>query len=287
MTDRNTEITSALTEGEQATQAAETTLASKPGRREVTRIAVVAAMAASLLMCGVSVAISTLAYSSAAETSAAQQAQAKEFESNKKLAQQAYDSAREANAALIARGQAPVSIPAPGNDSAAFGDTLVASAAAQVLAQLGTRPTSAELGRGIAEYFVANPITPAGPSPGLISSALAGYLQTNPPLSGEPGKPGENGSNGEDGADGKDGADAPPVTDADIQRSFVDYVTANPGFLPRELCRAFGDNFNEAKDLTASDGRQFTLYGCITEVKPAPETTVVTPTSSSRGRPTP
>lgn len=269
-----------LSAGEDALGRAEHQLASKPGRREVTKISTVVAIVVSVLMGGVAITVSTLANSQAATTAAAQQAGEKQAAADRKLAQDAYQAAQDANQALKNRGQAPVSLPDPG--SADPTDTLVAAAAARVLAQLpDLRPSAAALGQAIAEYFISNPITPVGPTPGQISRAVAEYLEANPPAPGEDGAPGQSGTNGKDGANGKDGQ---PPTDAQIQQAFVAYVQANPEFLPGQLCKNYGQNFNKAKDLTSSDGTRYTLYGCITEVQPPVHTTTpTTPTPTFGG----
>jgi hypothetical protein len=267
---RDQALTDALATGNAALEQAAHDIDRKPDRREVAKIAFIAAVAVSMIMGAVAITVSGLAFSSASRASVAQQAAAKDQEAARKLAEQAYSSAQEANRALQERGQAPVPIPAP--DSSDPTDTLVAAATARVLAQLpDAHPTAAQLGAAVASYFIVNPVTPAGPTPGQISQALAGYLATSPPPSGPPGEDGKPGTDGKNGVDGKD---APPPTDAQIQQAFVSYVQANPEFLPQQLCRNYGQNFNQAKDLTSADGTRYTLYGCITEIQgPMPTST--------------
>lgn len=269
-TDRRDELVSALEDAGDAVQHAEKALDRKPGRREVTKIAVTAAIVISVIMGAVAIGVSTLAISEAARTSADQRAAAKDAETNRKLAESAYSSAQDANRALQNRGQAPVPLPPPGDEDPT--DTIVAAATARVLAQLpDTRPTAGQLAQAVAEYFILNPV---GPTPGQLSSSLAKYFADNPPPpgpagpSGQRGAPGQDGQPGADGQPGKDGVDGRTPTAEDIQREFVAYVQANPEFLPQQVCRNYGQNFNQAKDLVAADGTQYTLYGCITEVKP-------------------
>lgn len=266
--ERDQALNDALEVGGAALAQAAHDIERKPDRREVAKIAVIAAVAVSMIMGAVAIGVSVYAFSSATRASVAQEAAAKDQEASRKLAEQAYTAAQEANRTLQERGQAPVPIPVPDGDPT---DTIVAAATARVLAQLpDTRPTAAQLGQAVAGYFIANPITPAGPTPGQISQSLAGYLATNPPPSGPPGEDGKPGADGKNGVDGKDGA---PPTDAQIQQAFVSYMQANPEFLPRQLCRNYGQNFNQAKDLTSSDGTRYTLYGCITEVQPPAQST--------------
>lgn len=279
-TERRDELVAALDDADGAVEIAQQALDRKPGRREVTKIAIAAAIVISVIMGAVAIGVSTLAISEAARTSADQRAAAKDAEANKKLAESAYTSAQEANKALQSRGQNPVPVPPPTDEDPT--DTIVAAATARVLAQLpDQRPTAGQLAQAVAEYFIINPV---GPTPGQLSSSLAKYFAENPPPSGpagpsgQRGTPGQDGQPGKDGVDGRNGVDGRTPTAEDIQREFVAYVQANPEFLPQQVCRNYGQNFNEAKDLVAADGTRYTLYGCITNVVP-PATTVPTETT--------
>lgn len=253
----------------------------KPSRREVIRLAFIVAIVVALIMGGVAIGVSTLAFGEAARTAAEQEAVAKDLEKNQELARQAYEAAQAANASLTARGQATVPVPPPNPDDPTA--TIVAAATARVLASLppSPPPTADQVATAVANQLMLNP--PPGPSPAQVLTAVAAYLRDNPPPpgpTGPSGLPGADGKNGTDGKNGIDGRDAPPPTEAELQQAFVNYIQANPNFLPTQLCAAYGQNFNQAKDLVTQDGSRITLYGCITEVKPpeATEPTVVPPT---------
>jgi hypothetical protein len=275
MTERQQEVTGAVRDGETAATALAYEIEDRPKRRETVRIAVIAAVAITLIGVALSVFISAMALQSAAQVAAAQEATTRDIVASQKLAEDAAEAAAQANETLKSRGQAPVPIPPPDpNDPT---DTLVSAAAARVLAQLPEiRPSAAQLGAAVADYLIANP---PGPTAGQISGALAGYLATNPPPSGPRGPEGRPGSDGQPGADGTPGTpgqDAPPITSEQIQQAFVDYVKANPGFLAEQLCASFGDNWSEAKSLEAADGTKYSLFGCITEITPGPSLPIPT-----------
>jgi hypothetical protein len=281
--DRREQVRHAVLEGQEATVHAEQALDSKPGRPEVTRIALRAAFAVVAIGMALTLVIALFALNSAAKSAAAFETSQRDFKSNEKLAQQAFDTARQANEALSARGQTPVPIPAPdGNDPS---DTIVAAATARVLASLPREGVTAEkLGQGIAAYMLANPPAPGSATPGQISESLAGYLATNPPPSGKQGEPGTDGANGQDGKDGADGKDGRTPTPQDIQDQFVAFIQANPTFLASQLC--FGRTFENAKDLVAGDGSLITMYGCVvSSTPPVPPTGSTTSTTSSEGTP--
>lgn len=237
----------------------------RPSRREVAKIAVAAAIVFSLFGAGTSVAVSYYAMKAAARTEAAQQAAAKDAESDRALSQKAYTEALRANETLRARGQPTVVVPIPddGNSS----ETIVAAATARVLAQLPTlTPTAAQIAPAVADYFLTHPISPPpGPTPAAVATAVSDYLRENPPKPGVAGKDGQAGERG------------PPATDADIMRAFSAFVAANPDYLPSVLCLNRG-NFAEAKKLRADDGKLYSGYLCITET--------IVPTSSSSAVPT-
>ncbi len=173
-----------------------------------------------------------------------------------------------ANEQLAARGQAPVPIPLPGQ--ATDTDVIVSAATARVLAALpDARPTAAELGGGIAQYFAANPITPPGPTPLQISTALAGYLATSPPPSGpkgdsgENGQPGQPGQKGDPGDKGDTGEPGRPPTSEEIQAAFASYLRDNPN----ALCPK-GGVFAQLT-IAIEDGGTADVYTCVVETYPS------------------
>lgn len=119
---------------------------------------------------------------------------------------------QQANAELAARGQSPVAPPSPG---APDSDTLVAATTARVLAACQVC-SAAEIGRLVAVAVAAQPV---GPSPAELATAIANYLQANPPA------PGRNGDNGRDGDKGEPGR---PPTAEEIQDAVTAYLAANP-----------------------------------------------------------
>lgn len=178
-----------------------------------------------------------------------------------------------ANGELAQRGQPQVSIPTPG--TAPDTDVIVASAAARVLASLpDTTPSTTALGQAVARYVAANPITPAQPTPGQISSALAGYFTTNPPPSGPPGAtgaPGQNGANGADGQPGADGAPGRPPTAEEIEAAVGQYFAEHP----EALCPRGGSIAQLRVQL--ADGGSADTWQCVVATYPAPTTTPILP----------
>lgn len=187
---------------------------------------------------------------------------------------QAKASGDKANAELEARGQAAVPIPQPGQASDI--DVIVSAATARVLASLPSlHPTAAELGQAVARWFAANPVNPPGPTPLQVSSALAGYLVTNPPPSGprgETGVPGEPGQPGQPGEKGEKGDQGDPPTTEEIQAAFVQYVQEHPDVLcPR------GGSFAQLR-LQLADGGSADSWQCVVATYPPPTTTTTTDT---------
>ncbi|SEB43682.1 hypothetical protein SAMN04489727_1734 [Amycolatopsis tolypomycina] len=194
-------------------------------------------------------------------------------------AREAKASGDKANQQLAARGQATVPIPQPGQ--AADTEVIVSAATARVLASLpNLHPTAAELGQAVARYVAANPIQAPGPTPLQISTALAGYLATNPPppgpkgetgQTGEPGKDGEQGPKGDKGDRGEDGHT--PTTE-EIQQAFADYLRDHPDALcPR------GGTFAQLTVRT-EDGGTADVYSCVVATYPTtppPSTTPAPP----------
>ncbi|WP_432845965.1 hypothetical protein ACQPXB_35830 [Amycolatopsis sp. CA-161197] len=181
-----------------------------------------------------------------------------------------------ANTELQARGQPTVPIPNPG--TAPDSDVIVQSAAARVLASLSGRyVTFSELGGGIAQYFAANPITPAGPTPMQIFASLAAYFAANPPpagpqgLQGEAGQPGAQGEKGEKGEKGDKGD--PPTVD-EIQAAFVSYLHDHPD----ALCPN-GGSFAQIR-VQLADGGAADTWQCVVATYPAPSTTADPPSDT-------
>lgn len=184
-----------------------------------------------------------------------------------------------ANAELAARGQATVAIPQPGQ--APDTDVIVGAATARVLASLpDARPTAAALGAAVANFFAANPLSPPGPTPLQISTALAGYLATSPPPAGPqgetgvPGQPGQPGEKGDQGDQGDRGPDGHTPTAQEIQTEFAAYLRDHPDALcPR------GGTFAQLS-IATEDGGTADVYTCVVETypnTPAPTTTTNPP----------
>lgn len=273
--ERQAEIDAAQVTATDAVHAVREHVGDKPDRSEVTKIAILVAIIASVIMGGVAIGVSALAFSSASATAASQQAAEKDAASNKAIAQQAFEQATAANKALAARGQQTVPVPAPDADNAS--DSIVAAATARVLAQMPIHPTAAELGEGIARYMAANPVTPLGPTPAQVAAGAAVYLAQNPPSAGPPGASGQPGANGSNGANGQPG---PAPTEDQIQNAFVDYVTAHPAI----LCTGASATPvapTLIPDLRSVSGTTYTVYGCVVSTG----TETPTPTSTPTGFP--
>jgi hypothetical protein len=179
-------------------------------------------------------------------------------------AKDAKDAGDKANAQLAARGQATVPIPQPGQ--ATDTDVVVSAATARVLASLpNLRPTAAELGEAVARYVAANPIQAPGPTPLQISSALAGYLVTNPPPRGPQGETGATGATGDQGPKGDKGdrgEDGHTPTTDEIQQAFADYLRDHPD----ALCPK-GGTFAQLSVATG-DGGTADVYTCLLATYP-------------------
>lgn len=239
----------------------------KPSRREVVRIAVLAAIVITILGCALSIAISTLALGQVRQNTL-------DLRTNERLAQQAYDAAQGANSQLAARGQTPVPVPPPSAEDPTA--TIVAASAARVLAAIPPTPTAQQVASQLAADQALNPPAPA---PAAVIAIVADYLATHPAPpgpSGEPGKPGENGQPGINGRDGETGPTGPagppgpPPTAEEIQAA---------------MCPSSTGQLGTASRLQAEDGTTYTIYGCIVEVRPpTPSTTTeVPPTTETSG----
>jgi hypothetical protein len=183
-------------------------------------------------------------------------------------AQQAKPSGDRANDELAQRGQPQVPIPTPG--TAPDSDVIVASAAARVLASLpDMTPSATVLGQAVARYVAANPVTPAQPTPGQISSALAGYFTTNPPPKGDTGatgSPGTNGSQGEMGERGEKGDKGDPPSAEEIESAVGQYFADHP----EALCPRGGSIAQLRVQL--ADGGSADTWQCVVASYPAPTT---------------
>jgi hypothetical protein len=231
----------------------------KPSRREVVRIAVIAAIVISVLGSAFSIAVSTLALSQTHQTAA-------DLATQGRLAQQAYDAAQAANAQLTARGQAQVPIPPPNPDDPT--QTIVAASAARVLAALPPTPTAQQVAQQLAADQALNPPAPA---PAAVIAIVADYLAAHPAPPGkdgepgQPGQPGQPGKDGDTGPQGEKGEKGDPPTAAEIQAA---------------MCPSSTGQLGTASRLQAEDGTTYTIYGCIVEAVPPPVTSSETPTST-------
>jgi len=235
----------------------------KPSRREVVRIAVIAAVVISVLGSAFSIGISTLALGQTHQTAA-------DVRANEKLAQQAYDAAQAANGQLTARGQASVPVPPPNPEDPT--QTIVAASAARVLAALPPTPTAQQVAHQLAADQALNPPAPA---PSAVIAIVADYLAAHPAPPGPTGEPGKPGTNGENGTNGKDGETGPqgeqgekgekgdPPTAAEIQAA---------------MCPPERGAFKEVTVAGGGDqtGTNYVIYGCV-----------VTPTTTEEVPPTP
>jgi hypothetical protein len=270
------DVDATLDVGQQAVTAAAVTMKAKPDRSEMRRFATLVSATAATLMAAVAIVVSLLAarhvdaveVQAAAERAAASKAQ----EEARTVAREAFDAAQAANAELERRGQQPVPVPLPEDGNAPVrADTVVAAATARVLASLPPEqpPTPQALGRAVADYLNANPVTPLGPTAGDLAAALAGYFATSPPPSGPPGEPGQPGQPGTPGVPGPPGERGPPPTEGEIQAAFVAYLQQNPGLLRDTLCQGEGQGeYRLATDLVTADGSRLTGWLCITSSTP-------------------
>lgn len=280
--ERHAELEQAREQAASAVDAAAAQMRARPTKRQATRTAVLAALVASVLAVAVSVAVSALAFGESARVAAAQADAQQESAQNRKLAQQAFDSAKLANNQLAARGQQPVSVPAP--DPGDPTKTIVAAATAAVLSQLppAPGPTADQIAGAVGRYLTLNP---AVVPPDRILAAVTTYLQTNPPPpgpKGDTGAQGKNGADGANGADGKNGADGQPgapgkdgrdgPTLEQVRDAFVQYAKDNPTVIQNVLCD--GTQWTTVKGIPSEStpGTTYTISGCITAETAAPPT---------------
>jgi hypothetical protein len=185
-----------------------------------------AAFVVSVFAVAASVGISSIALSQIADQRATTAAQAASQSEIRKRADDAYTAAQAANEQLKQRGQQPVPVPKPTDTQST--DTIVAAAAAKVLASLpptvSTPPTAASIAGAVAGYFAANP--PPQVTPTQIANSVAAYLAANPPKNGADGTPGATGADGPAGPQGPPGPAGatgpagPPPTEQQIMDAF-------------------------------------------------------------------
>lgn len=192
------------------------------------------AFVVSLFAVAASVGISSVALSQIADQRAASAAAAQNAADIKKRADDAYAAAVAANEQLKERGQQPVPVPKPTDTQST--DTLVAAAAAKVLASLpptvSSPPTAASIAGAVAGYFAANP--PPTVTPVQIANAVAAYLAANPPKNGADGAAGGTGpagAAGPAGPQGEPGTQGPSPTSQQIMDAFNAAAASSPDIL--------------------------------------------------------
>lgn len=211
-------------QGELALEKLDQKLSNRPSMRQVVIVAAIAAITAALLIGGLALMLATRAASDTADLRYREDARNAQAAEDRKQIKEAQAELRRANKILKSRGQEPVDAPGPNDD---LSETLASAAAAQVLAELPNRQTTAgEIAEMITEHLRDNP---QGPSSQTLAGLIADYLRDNPPPRGEKGDPGEPGTPGEPGQPGTSGADAPPPTQEQINAAVVTYCLEQPG----------------------------------------------------------
>lgn len=258
--DRATDVArDAYVSGTAAAKAVGETLSRKADRPDVWKIAGVAAM----ISAAVAIAISVPAAISASHTQATAAAADATAREGRARAEEAYAAASLANEELKRRGQPPIPLPVPTDQTVP--ETLVAAATARVLASLPESGaySAQTVGQAVAAYFVANP--PTVPAE-LIANRVADYLRANPPVvptpepgadgedgrDGEPGVPGQKGDQGERGEKGDPGVPGQTPTAAEIMAAVNQAVADNPSL----LCAGKGTFTLVRGVLTAPDPQQ-------------------------------
>lgn len=230
------------------------TLSRKADRPDVWKISGVAAAFAAAL----SIAISVPAAISASHTQATAAAADATAREGRARAEEAYIAASLANEELKRRGQPPVPLPIPTDQTAP--ETLVAATTARVLAMLPASggATAQQVGQAVAGYFVTNP--PTVPAE-LIAPRVADYLRANTPPAGTPGADGKDGQDGvagqkgdqgERGDKGDTGTAGHTPTAAEIMAAINQAVADNPSL----LCAGKGTFTLVRGVLTAPDPKQ-------------------------------
>lgn len=213
MNDRNLQhnIEDPLDAGLAATEVAQAQHEAKPSFKQARRISLGYALAITSFGMVAAIVISIFASQSALDAKARTAVLSQTTEQSRQLAEKAYEEAKQANATLLARGQAPVPVPPPSDNPA---DTIASAAAAKVIAQLPKNQTSpTEIAPIIGQYLTEHP---QGPTATQITNQIAAYFATNPI---PPGKQGEQGKDGEKGEQG------PPPTAEQLLASITSYCS--------------------------------------------------------------
>lgn len=257
----------------------------RPTRLEVVRTVAAFTALATLVACGVAIWIASAAASQAAKAQVQVELAQKDVASVRQIAQQAYDGAQAANSLLEQRGKPPVPVPEPADSDP--GDTLVAAAAARVLAQLPDHQlTEQDIAPALATYLTQNPV---GASAAQVAPLIADYLARNPPAPGPPGEPGQPGQPGTPGQRGEPGPPGPPgergeqgtVTAAQIEEAVNRYLSSDLGQneVRANLC---GGTFQQ-HDLATTDGGQVTAYLCVLSTSSGTSPEVPAPPTETSG----
>lgn len=195
--------------GLQAAEVAQALHDDKPSYKDTRRIALIAALTITTIGMAIAIVIGLIAQDTAIDAKAQNAVLSQNNDANRQLAEKAYEEAKTANAALLARGQAPVPVPPPGDNPS---DTLASAAAAKVVAQLPKNQTNpTEIAPIIGQYLADHP---QGPTAAQITNQIAAYFATNPV------PPGKQGDKGETGAQG------PPPTAEQILASITTYCSS-------------------------------------------------------------
>jgi hypothetical protein len=210
MDDRNLQhnIEDPLDAGLAATEVAQAQHANKPSFKQARRISLGYALAITSFGMIAAIVISIFANQSALDAKARTAVLSQTTEQSRQLAEKAYEEAKQANAILLARGQAPVPVPPPSDNPA---DTIASAAAAKVVAQLPKNQTNAQDIAPIIGQYLAD--HPQGPTAAQIANQISAYFATNPIPPGKQGEPGEKGEQG------------PPPTTEQILASITTYCS--------------------------------------------------------------
>lgn len=254
----NGPVRDAYVSGTAAAKSIGETLGRKADRPDVWKIALVVTLIGAAFSIGISVPAAISASRTQAQVAAADQT----ARDSRDRAEEAYAAAALANEELKRRGQPPVPVPRPSEESTP--ETLVAAATARVLASLPEASSGASaqaVGQAVAAYLVANP--PNVPAE-LVASRVADYLRVNPPPAGpsgtdgqdgrdgEAGVAGQKGDQGEQGEKGDPGVPGQTPTSAEIMAAVNQAVADNPSL----LCAGKGTFTLVRGVLTAPDPQQ-------------------------------
>lgn len=221
-TERREVIEAAHAEGVAAATTLGEGLSNKADRRDVWRVGVVAACVSAAL----SIVVSLVAAHQIVALEAVRTAENAKVSAEQDRTRQAIRALEEANQDLQRRGQPPISTPVDMQP----GDTLVAAAAARVLASLppAPMPTAQQVGDAVASYMITHPVSV---SPSLVASQVSSYLDANPPPPGDKGEKGDPGDQGVKGDTGEKGVDGHTPTPEEIMTVFSQAAAQNPDLL--------------------------------------------------------